>query len=92
MQATARAFKDNAHRALGDALVGPKGPALLQERIDEGGFAVVDVRNDRDVTPKLIRDSRRGLCVPGHPYSVPCNSRMLAQIQRPAVARLKASA
>ena len=37
------------HDALGDVLVGAKDAALVQQRVDEGGLAVVDVRDDRDV-------------------------------------------
>jgi len=36
-------------RALGDLLVGPEGAALLQQAVDQGGLAMVDVGNDGDV-------------------------------------------
>ena len=38
------------HGAIVHAGVGAHGAGLLQESIDEGGLAVVDVRDDRDVT------------------------------------------
>ena len=38
------------HHALGDVLVRGEGAGLLQELVDEGGLAVVDVGNDGDVT------------------------------------------
>ena len=44
------------HGALGDALVRAEGAALMQQRIDERGLAVVDVRDDGDVPAKRIRD------------------------------------
>ena len=37
------------HHALFDLLVGTEGARALQQTVDEGGLAVVDVRNDRDV-------------------------------------------
>ncbi len=37
------------HRALGDALVLAERAGLLQETVDQGGFAMVDMRDDRDV-------------------------------------------
>ena len=37
------------HRAFGDALVLPERARLLQQPVDQGGFAVVDVGDDRDV-------------------------------------------
>ena len=36
-------------RALGDLLVGAEGAGLAQQRIDQGGLAVVDMGDDRDV-------------------------------------------
>ena len=42
------------HRALGDALVGAERAALMEERIDQRGLAVVDVRDDGDVPPGRI--------------------------------------
>jgi hypothetical protein len=44
------------HGALGDALVRAEGTALVQQGIDEGGFAVIDVRNDGDIAPERICD------------------------------------
>ncbi|CCV04643.1 hypothetical protein MESS2_1340046 [Mesorhizobium metallidurans STM 2683] len=38
------------HGALGDALVVSEGAGLLQKLVDEGGFSMVDVRDDRDIT------------------------------------------
>ncbi len=43
------------HRALGDALVGAKGAALMKKGVDERGLAVVDVGDDGDVTSQRIR-------------------------------------
>ena len=37
-------------RPLRYALVGAKRPALVQQRVDQRGFAVVDMRDDGDVT------------------------------------------
>ena len=42
------------HRALGDALVGAERAALMKERIDQCGLAVVDVRDDGDIPPGRI--------------------------------------
>ena len=36
-------------RALGDLLIGAEGPALLEQAVDQGGLAVVDVGDDGDV-------------------------------------------
>ena len=44
------------HRALGDALVGAKDSALMQQGIDERGLAVVDVGDDGDVASERIGD------------------------------------
>ncbi len=38
------------HHALGDALVVAEGAGLLEEAVDEGRLAVIDVRDDRDVS------------------------------------------
>ena len=38
------------HRALGDDLAGAERAGLLEQAVDERGLAVVDVRDDRDVT------------------------------------------
>jgi hypothetical protein len=37
------------HHAVGDLLVGAERSALAQQRVDERGLAVVDVRDDGDV-------------------------------------------
>ncbi len=37
------------HRALGNALVLPERARLLEEPVDERGFAMIDMGNDRDV-------------------------------------------
>ena len=37
------------HGALGDALVVAEGAGLFQELVDEGGFPMVDMRDDRDI-------------------------------------------
>ena len=37
------------HGALGDALVLAEGAGLLQQPVDQGGLAMVDVGDDRDV-------------------------------------------
>ncbi len=69
------------HHALFHFLIGAKRPGLAQQLIDQGGLAVVDVRNDGDVTdlvherslqlrgsgsPSLARHGRRG-------DRLPCN-------------------
>ena len=41
------------HDALGDGLVGAEGAGLAQHGVDEGGLAVVDVRDDGDVIDRL---------------------------------------
>ena len=46
------------HGALGDALVGPERAALMQQRVDERGLAVVDVGDDGDVAAQRIGDVR----------------------------------
>ncbi len=38
------------HHALLDLLIGAKGPRLPQQLIDQRRLAMVDVRNDRDIT------------------------------------------
>ena len=45
--------------ALDDALVIPERAGLLQKAVDQGGFAVVDMRDDRDVARD--RGSRKSL-------------------------------
>ena len=47
------------HRAFGDLLAFAEGAGLFQKLVDEGGLAMVDVRDDRDVA-KL----HRGACFP----------------------------
>ena len=37
------------HHPVLDLLVGPKGAALFQHLVDEGGFAVVDVGDDGNI-------------------------------------------
>ena len=44
------------HGALGDPLVGAERAALVQQRIDQRGLAVVDVRDDGDVAPERVGD------------------------------------
>jgi hypothetical protein len=46
------------HGALGDPLVGAEGAALVQQRVDQGGLAVVDVGDDRDVAAERVGDVR----------------------------------
>ena len=46
------------HRALGDPLVGAEGAALVQQRIDQGRLAVVDVGDDGDVATERVGDIR----------------------------------
>jgi hypothetical protein len=38
------------HHAVGHLLIGAEGAALPQQRVHERGLAVVDVRDDRQVT------------------------------------------
>ena len=54
------------HRALGDTLVRPERAALVQQRVYEGGLAVVDVRDDGDV-PAVRVGYRWGVRRSGHP-------------------------
>ena len=44
------------HRALGDALVRAERAALVQQRVDQRGLAVVDVGDDGDVAPQRVGD------------------------------------
>ena len=46
---------------LDDALIGPEDPALMEHGVDEGGLAVVDVGDDRDVSEQRVGDYRTGL-------------------------------
>ena len=50
------------HRALGEALVLTEGSGLLQQAIDQGCFAMVDMRDDRDVAEihMLGPETKRG--------------------------------
>ena len=59
------------HRALDDALVGAEDAALVEQRVNEGGLAVVDVGDDGDVAPERVGDGRAGLLGRGHLSSVP---------------------
>ena len=45
------------HRALGDALVGAERAALVQQRVDQRGLAVVDVGDDGDVAAERVGDA-----------------------------------
>ena len=40
------------HGALFDALVVAEGAGLLEQHVDQGGFAMVDVGNDRDIAQR----------------------------------------
>ena len=42
------------HHAVGDLLVGAEDAALPEHGVDQGGLAVVDVRNDGDVAGSLV--------------------------------------
>ena len=44
------------HGALGDPLVRAERAALVQQRVDERGLAVVDVGDDGDVAPQRVGD------------------------------------
>ena len=46
------------HDALGHLLVGTESTGLLQHLVDQGGFAVVDVRDDRDVAEIFLNHIR----------------------------------
>ncbi len=45
-------------RAFGNLLIGAEGARLAQHRIDQGGLAVVDMGNDRDVAEIHISKHR----------------------------------
>ena len=47
------------HRPLGDPLVGAEDAALVEQRVDQRGLAVVDVGDDGDVAPERIGDALR---------------------------------
>ena len=61
------------HDPVGDLLIRPKRPALPQQRVNQRGLAVVDVRDDRHVTTERIGDLR-GLSVWRHPPSMASRS------------------
>jgi hypothetical protein len=42
--------RERIHYAIGHLLVGAEDSGLTQERIDQRGFAVIDVRNDCEIT------------------------------------------
>ncbi len=44
-----RSRSPGVHDAVGELLVGAERPGLAQERVDQSGLAVVDVRHDGDV-------------------------------------------
>ena len=44
------------HHPLGHLLVGAERAALPQQRVDERGLAVVDVRDDGDVAAERVGD------------------------------------
>ena len=46
------------HDALGHLLVGTESTGLLQHLVDQSGFAVVDVRDDRDVAEIFLNHIR----------------------------------
>ena len=58
------------HGPFGHPLVGAENPALVQERVDQGGLAMVDVSDDGDVPPKRIGYHGGDLCEPGHLDSI----------------------
>ena len=47
------------HHALGHVLVLPEGAGLPEQRVDEGRFPVVDVRDDGDVSEVFAAGHRR---------------------------------
>ncbi len=49
------------HDAAGDVLVGSEGAGLVQHRVDQGGLAVVDVGDDRDVAQVIPQDVGDGV-------------------------------
>ena len=48
------------HRTFRDPFVGPEDAALVQHGVDQGGLAVVDVRNDGNVPAERIGNDRTG--------------------------------
>ena len=69
------------HRALGHPLVGAEHAALMEQRIDQGGLAVIDVGDDRDVAPERVGDSRGGFLPRKHLTSITRSSRQLVEIR-----------
>ena len=57
------------HHPIGHLLIGTKGAALPQQRVDEGRLAMVDVRDDGDVAPQRVGDLC-GLSVTRHLPSI----------------------
>src|SRR5690606_14614279 len=45
------------HDTLGQVLVVTKGARLAQQLVNEGGFAVIDVSDDRHITQSAIHNS-----------------------------------
>ena len=58
------------HRPLGHPLVGAERPALVQQRVDQRGLAVVDVGDDGDVAPQRVGDRRGGFLEHRHLNSI----------------------
>ena len=58
------------HHALDHALVGAEDPALMEHGVDQRGLAVVDVRDDGDVAPERVGDTRLGFLRGRHPFSI----------------------
>ena len=50
------------HRPFGDAFVGAEDAALPEHGVDQGGLAVVDVGDDRNVSAKGIGDRCNDFC------------------------------
>ena len=47
------------HHPVGHLLIGAERAALPEQRVDERGLAVVDVRDDRDVAAERVGDLSR---------------------------------
>ena len=47
------------HHPFGHLLIGPERAALPEQRIDQGGLAMVDVRDDREITAERVGDLAR---------------------------------
>ena len=58
------------HDALGDPLVGPEDAALVEQRVDERGLAMIDVGDDRDVSSRRVGDFRSGFFEHRHLTSI----------------------